>query len=73
MKTESAVSVPDPVCPCGDSCPLGKALAVIGGKWKLRIICTLYVDGTETTKCHAYVKADGTVRIVPVGFRFTIR
>ena len=34
---------------------------------------TLYVDGTETTKCHAYVKADGTVRIVPVGFRFTIR
>jgi hypothetical protein len=34
---------------------------------------TLYMDGTETTKCYAYVKADGTVRIVPVGFRFTIR
>ena len=47
MKTEGAVSVPDPVCPCGDSCPLGKALAVIGGRWKLRIICTLYMDGTQ--------------------------
>ena len=47
MKTEGAVSVPDSACPCGDSCPLGKALAVIGGKWKLRIICTLYVDGTQ--------------------------
>ena len=43
MKTEETA----PVCPCGDSCPLGKALAVIGGKWKFRIICTLYVDGTQ--------------------------
>ena len=35
------------MCPCDDECPLGKGLAVIGGKWKLRIICTLYMDGTQ--------------------------
>ncbi len=35
------------VCPCTGECPLGKALTAIGGKWKLRIICTLYVDGTQ--------------------------
>ena len=34
------------VCPCGD-CPLGEALAAIGGRWKIRLICTLYVDGTQ--------------------------
>ena len=35
------------ICPCDESCPIGKALAAIGGKWKSRIICTLYVDGTQ--------------------------
>ncbi len=35
------------VCPCSDSCPLGHALAMVGGKWKMRIICTLFVDGTQ--------------------------
>ena len=34
-------------CPCIDPCPLGKAISVIGGKWKLRLICSLYVDGTQ--------------------------
>ncbi len=47
MNNEGNGFVPDPVCPCGDSCPLGRALGMIGGKWKLRIICTLYVDGTQ--------------------------
>ena len=35
------------VCPCGALCPLGDALSVIGGKWKLRIICTLHQNGTQ--------------------------
>ena len=35
------------LCPCGDGCPVGEALASVGGRWKLRIICTLYVDGTQ--------------------------
>ena len=35
------------ICPCDAECPMGKALSVIGGRWKLRILCTLYVDGTQ--------------------------
>lgn len=35
------------ICPCDTECPLGKALGIIGGRWKLRILCTLYVDGTQ--------------------------
>jgi DNA-binding HxlR family transcriptional regulator len=29
-----------------DSCPLGSALRVIGGKWKIPILCALHQDGT---------------------------
>ncbi len=35
------------ICPCSAECPVGKALSIIGGKWKMRIICTLYVDGVQ--------------------------
>ena len=35
------------VCPCAFPCPIGESLRVIGGKWKMRIICTLYADGTQ--------------------------
>ncbi|MBR0086072.1 MAG: helix-turn-helix transcriptional regulator [Lachnospiraceae bacterium] len=35
------------VCPCMSPCPIGESLKVIGGKWKMRIICTLYLDGTH--------------------------
>ena len=34
------------ICPCDEVCPVGEALAKVGGKWKMRIICSLYVDGT---------------------------
>ena len=43
--TESAAC--NSVCPCTSPCPIGESLKVIGGKWKMRIICTLYLDGTQ--------------------------
>lgn len=33
-------------CPCMDYCPLGGALKLIGGKWKIPILCALHQDGT---------------------------
>ncbi len=33
-------------CPCNDPCPIQEAISLIGGKWKLRILCSLIVDGT---------------------------
>ena len=35
------------LCPCDSICPVGSALSAIGGKWKMRIICSLYVDGIQ--------------------------
>lgn len=34
------------ICPCSEVCPIGEALAMLSGKWKLRILCGLKVDGT---------------------------
>lgn len=33
-------------CPCMDHCPLESVLKLIGGKWKIPILCALYQDGT---------------------------
>jgi DNA-binding HxlR family transcriptional regulator len=32
-------------CPCREYCPLDSALKLIGGKWKIPILCALHVDG----------------------------
>ncbi len=32
-------------CPCENPCPLERVLALIGGKWKIRILCALHSDG----------------------------
>lgn len=33
-------------CPCMEYCPLGSALKMISGKWKIPILCALQKDGT---------------------------
>ena len=33
-------------CPCLDKCPLNYAMSIIGGKWKMQIICALNNRGT---------------------------
>ena len=32
-------------CPCLETCPINMVLKLLGGKWKLQIICSLYNDG----------------------------
>lgn len=32
-------------CPCAEECPLNKAMTLIGGKWKIAILCALHNDG----------------------------
>ena len=33
-------------CPCMETCPLNRALGLIGGKWKMQILCSLHNNGT---------------------------
>lgn len=32
-------------CPCMESCPLNRAMELIGGKWKMQILCALSSNG----------------------------
>lgn len=32
-------------CPCTDSCPMNTVLKIIGGKWKIKILCVLNLFG----------------------------
>ena len=32
-------------CPCMETCPLNRAMALISGKWKMQILCSLYNNG----------------------------
>lgn len=34
-------------CPCSEFCVLQKTLAMIGGKWKMRILCSLLRNGAS--------------------------
>jgi len=47
MKKDTGKENTQNICPCDDVCPIGRALSMVGGRWKLRIICILYVDGTH--------------------------
>ena len=33
-------------CPCLEKCPLNHAMQLVGGKWKMQIICALNNQGT---------------------------
>lgn len=33
-------------CPCLEKCPLNYAMSIIGGKWKMQIICALNNKGS---------------------------
>lgn len=33
------------ICPCHENCPIDSVFKLIGGKWKLQILCSLYNDG----------------------------
>lgn len=44
----AAIRSPDKTCakcPCMDYCPLDNAMRVIGGKWRVPVICALHQDG----------------------------
>jgi DNA-binding HxlR family transcriptional regulator len=34
-------------CPCRTDCPLASALRLIGGKWKIPVLCSLHRDGVS--------------------------
>lgn len=33
-------------CPCMKPCPLQKGMEILGGKWKMALICSLSADGS---------------------------
>lgn len=33
------------ICPCMTPCPLQKAMDILGGKWKMAILCSLSAEG----------------------------
>lgn len=46
MKNDQNSSACKDNCPCMEYCPLESALKLIGGKWKVPILCALHQDGT---------------------------
>lgn len=33
------------LCPCSSPCPLQRAMDILGGKWKMAILCSLTAEG----------------------------
>ena len=50
-------------CPCMDTCPLNRAMALIGGKWKMQILCSLSNNG-PTRYNHVKKTMDGVSNTV---------
>ena len=46
-------------CPCLEKCPLNYAMTIIGGKWKMQIICALNNKGTAEIQRAAQSSWDG--------------
>ena len=34
-----------PTCPCMEPCPMRRGMEILGGKWKVPILCALHFDG----------------------------
>ena len=53
-------------CPCMEKCPLHYAMSLIGGKWKMQILCSLIElvisirNQIWTNKCKQYQENDHT-------------
>ena len=52
-------------CPCMETCPLNRAMALIGGKWKMQILCSLYNNGP--TRYNQLKKALDGVKVLGQG------
>lgn len=50
-------------CPCMEACPLNHALSLIGGKWKMQILCSLSNNG-PTRYNHLKKTLDGVSNTV---------
>lgn len=50
-------------CPCLETCPLNRSMEVIGGKWKMQIICALN-NGGPTRYNQLKKKMDGVSNTV---------
>ncbi len=37
---------PKTLCPCSTPCPMAYAMRILGGKWKIPILCALKLGGT---------------------------
>ena len=50
-------------CPCIETCPLNNSMKLIGGKWKMQIICSLNTSGA-TRYNHLKKKMDSVSNTV---------